>query len=191
MQNAKRRKKMKKYLMAVLASLTLMGAMFATPVMAQNSGAQKPNRPARKRPEHHPLIRRAINALNAAKDDLEDASHDFCGHRDEAREAANNALHQLQLALGADRASLEPLPNPEEGVMFQTASWNPDNMAFQKKKGGPERHPKIRQAIRALEAARGDLQNAAHDFNGHRVEALEATNRAISQLQAALNCDKR
>ncbi len=72
----------------------------------------------------------------------------------------------------------ESTPN----VTFANASFD---------KGGRERHPKIRQAINALERAKGDLQNAAHDFNGHRVEALEATNTAISRLQAALACDRK
>jgi hypothetical protein len=53
-----------------------------------------------------------------------------------------------------------------------------------------ERHPKIRQAIRALEAAKDDMQHAAHDFGGHRVEALRACDEAIKQLQLALNYDK-
>jgi hypothetical protein len=58
------------------------------------------------------------------------------------------------------------------------------------KKGG-ERHPKIRQAIRALQAAKDDLEDASHDFGGHRVEALEAVNNALKQLQQALEADKK
>ena len=59
-----------------------------------------------------------------------------------------------------------------------------------KLKEGRERHPRIRQAIRALEGAKDDLQRAAHDFGGHRAEALEACNNAIRQLQQALQFDK-
>ena len=58
------------------------------------------------------------------------------------------------------------------------------------KKGG-ERHPKIRQAIKALEAAKEDLEDASHDFGGHRVEALEAVNNALKQLHEALEADKK
>jgi len=54
-----------------------------------------------------------------------------------------------------------------------------------------ERHPAIKQAVQALEKAKTDLQNAAHDFCGHRVEALEATNKALTQLKLALQCDKQ
>ncbi len=58
-------------------------------------------------------------------------------------------------------------------------------------KGGGERHPKIRKAIRALQAAKEDLEDASHDFGGHRVEALEAVNNALKQLQEALAADKK
>lgn len=54
-----------------------------------------------------------------------------------------------------------------------------------------ERHPEIRRAVRQLERARVDLQNADRDFGGHRAEALEATNNAIRQLQLALQYDRR
>ena len=54
----------------------------------------------------------------------------------------------------------------------------------------PERHPAIRKAIGALEAAKSDLEHAAHDFGGHRVEAIEAINRALDQLHKALEYDK-
>jgi hypothetical protein len=49
-----------------------------------------------------------------------------------------------------------------------------------------ERHPAIRRAIRALEAAKLDMQHADHDFGGHRVAALAACDQAIAQLQLAL-----
>jgi hypothetical protein len=56
---------------------------------------------------------------------------------------------------------------------------------------GKERHPKIRQAIHALQAAKEDLEDASHDFGGHRAEALEAVNNALKQLQEALEADKK
>ena len=54
-----------------------------------------------------------------------------------------------------------------------------------------ERHPEIRRAIAALERAKDYMQHAAHDFGGHRAEALEDCERAIRQLQLALQFDKR
>jgi hypothetical protein len=53
-----------------------------------------------------------------------------------------------------------------------------------------ERHPQIRAAIRALDAAKEHLQHAAHDFGGHRVEAIEAIDNAHRQLEMCLQYDK-
>jgi hypothetical protein len=54
----------------------------------------------------------------------------------------------------------------------------------------PEPHPEIREAIAALRRARGRMDRAAHDFGGHRVEALRATDEAIRQLQICLKYDE-
>ena len=55
----------------------------------------------------------------------------------------------------------------------------------------PEEHPKIREAIAALREARNEMEHAAHDFCGHRVEAMRDTQAALNQLQAALACARR
>jgi hypothetical protein len=47
-------------------------------------------------------------------------------------------------------------------------------------------HPRIRSAIRALEQAKEELQHAPHDFGGHRVDAIRASDEAIRQLQICL-----
>jgi hypothetical protein len=54
-----------------------------------------------------------------------------------------------------------------------------------------ERHPAIRNAIRALEKAKVDLKNADHDFGGHREAALKECDAAIEQLKLALQYDKK
>jgi hypothetical protein len=54
----------------------------------------------------------------------------------------------------------------------------------------PERHPRIRSAIRELEAAKTELQKAPHDFGGHRADAVVAVDRALAQLRIALQYDK-
>ena len=54
-----------------------------------------------------------------------------------------------------------------------------------------EHHPHIRSAIHELQEAKHELQIAAHDFGGHRVEALRACDEAIHQLQLALQYDKK
>jgi len=53
-----------------------------------------------------------------------------------------------------------------------------------------EAHPQIRAALVALRDARVHLEHAAHDFGGHRVEAIKATDEAIRQLEICLKYDK-
>ena len=53
-----------------------------------------------------------------------------------------------------------------------------------------EPHPQIREALGSLRRAKEHMEHAAHDFGGHRVEALEATNQAIKQLEICLKYDK-
>lgn len=54
----------------------------------------------------------------------------------------------------------------------------------------PEPHPEIRAAIASLRRAQIHLKEASHDFGGHRVDALKATDEAIHQLQICLQYDK-
>jgi hypothetical protein len=53
-----------------------------------------------------------------------------------------------------------------------------------------EPHPHINGAIVELEAARQELKTAAHDFGGHRVEAMRAIDGALRQLRLAKQFDK-
>lgn len=53
-----------------------------------------------------------------------------------------------------------------------------------------EPHPHIRGAINELQAARKELQTAAHDFGGHRAQAIRAVDAAIVQLREAEKYDK-
>jgi transcription elongation GreA/GreB family factor len=54
----------------------------------------------------------------------------------------------------------------------------------------PERHPEIREAIESLRRAKDHLEHADHDFGGHRVEAMRATDEAIHQLEICLKYDR-
>jgi len=163
----------------VLMLLVLISGLMGATALAQNYSRVS----SRGGGERHPKIHQAINALQNAKGDLQNAAHDFCGHRVEALESVNEAIKQLNLALESDQA-MNTHPNAPAPA---TASYAPPP------RGGAavgERHPMIRRAINALDAARTDLQQAAHDFKGHRAEALEAVNRAQSELRQALACDK-
>jgi hypothetical protein len=64
-------------------------------------------------------------------------------------------------------------------------------LPVEQEKKGREPHPHVRAAIHELQEAKRELQTAAHDFGGHRKEALESVDTAIRQLQAALEYDKK
>jgi hypothetical protein len=53
-----------------------------------------------------------------------------------------------------------------------------------------EPHPEIQAALRSLERAKRHLERAAHDFGGHRVDAIKAIDAAREQLTLALQFDK-
>lgn len=48
-----------------------------------------------------------------------------------------------------------------------------------------EFHPRLQRAIEALRDARAYMAEAPHDFGGHRVAAIRATDDAIRQLEVA------
>jgi len=54
----------------------------------------------------------------------------------------------------------------------------------------PEPHPEIREAIGSLRRAKDHLEHAAHDFGGHRVEAIKSIDESLRQLQECLKYDK-
>ena len=47
-------------------------------------------------------------------------------------------------------------------------------------------HPRIAAAIAQLRDARAYMQEAPHDFGGHKADAIRATDEAIRQLNFAL-----
>jgi hypothetical protein len=53
-----------------------------------------------------------------------------------------------------------------------------------------EPHPEIQAAIHSLERAKDHLQHAAHDFGGHKVDAIHAIDAALAQLHTCLDYDK-
>lgn len=130
----------------------------------------------------HPLIDRAISALEAAKGDLQSAAQVYCGHREAALGAVNESLGLLHQAIaceahGASTESPEVLQaNDPPAVSVSTA-------------GAPP-HPRISAAINALQNARSDLANAAHTYCGKRAEALGSVDHALGELRAAIACEK-
>ena len=51
------------------------------------------------------------------------------------------------------------------------------------------RHPEIHRALESLRNAKAHLQAAAHDYQGHRVDAIKAIDEAIHQLEICMKYD--
>ena len=47
----------------------------------------------------------------------------------------------------------------------------------------PPPHPHIHEALEAMRNAKHHLESAAHDFDGHRVKALEHLDQAIHEAE--------
>ena len=54
----------------------------------------------------------------------------------------------------------------------------------------PPEFPHIHAAVNELREAKNELQHAAHDFCGHRAQALKDTDVALRQLEEAVKCAK-
>jgi len=53
-----------------------------------------------------------------------------------------------------------------------------------------EKHPVLREAMRKIEGAKGDLQKyGARDLDGHRAKAVEHLDQALGELKRALESD--
>lgn len=51
----------------------------------------------------------------------------------------------------------------------------------------PERHPHIDEALESMRAAKRHLETADHDFDGHRVKAIEHLNAAIHEAEICMS----
>lgn len=51
----------------------------------------------------------------------------------------------------------------------------------------PERHPHIDEALESMRAAKHHLESAEHDFEGHRVKAIEHLNQAIHEAEICMS----
>jgi hypothetical protein len=83
-------------------------------------------------------------------------------------------------------ASTPAAPNKSNANAVPTAAPQPKTAPAT----AAEPHPEIREAIGALRRAKEHMEHAAHDFGGHRVEAIRATDVAIHQLEDCLKYDK-
>jgi hypothetical protein len=66
-----------------------------------------------------------------------------------------------------------------------------DTSPAKKSKATSDSHPVIANTINNLEAARKHLNEAGHDFGGHKEKAIKACDDAIEQLKDAEKFDKK
>ena len=97
-----------------------------------------------------------------------------------------SALVILALALCLSVTISSASPKPSAAAAVPAATPQPAALPA----ALPEPHPEIREAIASLRRAKEHLEHAAHDFGGHRVEAIRATDEAIRQLELCLKFDK-
>jgi hypothetical protein len=83
-------------------------------------------------------------------------------------------------------ASTPAAPNKANSNAPPTAAAQPNTTTTT----AVEPHPEIRDAIASLRRAKEHMEHAAHDFGGHRVEAIRATDAAIHPLEDCLKYDR-
>jgi hypothetical protein len=100
---------MKRTITTFVAGLTLgLVIMSFVPKAQPNAGsmaiaAPVPAAMAAEPMNHCPNIHHAIEALEAAMNDMSKANHDFCGNKQDAMEKAGSALQSLRRAEDCDR----------------------------------------------------------------------------------------
>ena len=52
-------------------------------------------------------------------------------------------------------------------------------------------HSELHKVLHKLKAAKQDLEKVTHDYDGHKAKAIEAIDTAITEIQAALDLDKK
>jgi hypothetical protein len=116
----------------------------------------------------------AMHILNSVKFTLEKADHDYGGHRVAALRDVKAAHHQLNLALHHHHKKGKP-PAVVKGAKPAT---QPEPQALSDKQ--------LADSIPVLEQTIVFLNNANHDYGGHRANAVRDLHAAIKQLKLAL-----
>lgn len=125
-------------------------------------------------PHHH--LHHALWELRDARKEMQEAKHDFGGHREKALVAINDAIKQLDLVLLYKGDNIKGVPT--RGDLKEE---------YKKYK----HHPHLHHALHELRHAHKQLEEAKHDFNGHRKAALRDIHIAIGQIEILLKHHKK
>jgi hypothetical protein len=158
-----------------------IGLLLALLVLASSLGSVASAAPRKPEPQaaSNAQLVEGLAILHQTKVMLDQADHDYGGHRAAAVKAVTAAHHQLKKALE-----------------FQTKhKIQPGGGGG--KVGGGGHEPQAQSdmqlgvSIATLKKTVAVLEGADHDYGGHRVGAIRDINIAIKELQAALKFEKR
>jgi hypothetical protein len=116
----------------------------------------------------YPHMVSAPGEMKEARRELREAASDFGGHKVKAIESLDFAIEQMDAALRA--VGVDPVYVPPSRDVYKSY----------------KNFPYVRHALAELRKARRSMKEAATDFRGHKVRAIEAVDAAITQLDKAL-----
>lgn len=112
------------------------------------------------------------NLLNA-KSELQKATPDKGGHRQNAIGLVNSAIAEVNAGIAFDRRHNHPSPVTGETLFA----------------GAPDQ-PHMQSALNSLEGAKDDLNRASADKGGHRAKALDYVKDAISEVKKGIEAGR-
>lgn len=128
----------------------------------------------KKHPHHH--LHHALWELRDARKELQEAKHDFGGHKEKALVAVNDAIKQLDLVLMYKGDNIKGAPT--RGDLKDVYKQYPH-------------YPHLHHALTELRHAHKQLEEAKHDFGGHRKAALRDIHTAIVQIDILIKNHKK
>ncbi len=162
------------------AMMTKTLALFALAVAACG-GAQTPPPAVAAAPiaadNGQPRMKAAMAALEHAQSEVQAASANKGGHREQALTLISQAMDAVRA--GEQYAAAHP---GEVGAAEGPAAPEPVDEDVP----GGERQPHMAAGIVALREARKQLHDAKHDKGGHRAQAIGLVNQAIAQLKEGM-----
>jgi len=126
----------------------------------------------------HPMMREAQQALQQARNNLQQAAPQFAGHREKALEHVNLAMQEINAALqfAAQQGTSNPYNTANDQGYVQPMSSSANNTNY----------PRMTDAQRALEQARNALQQASNQFGGHKQNALQHIDQALQEINLGI-----
>jgi len=126
----------------------------------------------------HPMMRDAQQALQQARNNLQQAAPQFAGHREKALEHVNLAMQELNAAFqfAAQQGTSNPYNTANDQGYVQPMSSGANNTDY----------PRMTEAQRALEQARNALQQASNQFGGHKQNALQHIEQALQEINLGM-----